>query len=98
MPRKFSFDFPDDLTTKIVEESDRRKVTYADVVRQAVEEYFQRDRQRHNFEALLFEVVKNRAVLLRCFDMVGKELSAAVLEEAGKDATVYLEQTWKKPS
>ena len=96
MPRKFSFDFPDDLTTKIVEESDRRHVTYADVVRQAVEEYFQRDRQRQNFEALFWEVVRNRAVLLRCFDMAGKELSEELLEEAGKDATAYLEQKRKR--
>jgi len=96
MPRKFSFDFPDGLSTKIVEESDRKKVTYADVVRQAVEEYFQRDRQRQNYEALLFEVVKNRAVLLRCFDMAGKELSADVLAEAGKDAEAYLAQRGKR--
>lgn len=97
MPRKFSFDFPDELSDKVVSESDRRKVTYADVIRQAVEEYFHRDRQRHNYEALVFEVVKNRAVLLRCFDMAGKELSAELLEEAAKDATEYLAQRQKRP-
>ncbi len=92
MPRKFSFDFPDDLGTKVVAESDRRKVTYADVIRHAVEEYFNRERARQNFEALLFEVVKTRAVVLRCFDMAGKELSDDVLAEAAKDADAYLVQ------
>lgn len=99
MPRKFSFDFPDDLGAKVVEESDRKKVTYADVIRLAVEEYFQRDRQRQNLEVLLseihaaqFESVKTRAVVLRCFDMTGKELSDEMLEEAGKDAEEYIKQ------
>jgi len=96
MARNYSFKLPDDLAAQVDEESDRRKVTYTDVIRQAVEEYFQRDRQRQNFEALLFEVVKNRAVVLRCFDMAGKELSEAVLAEAGKDADAYLVQRGKR--
>ena len=96
MPRNYSFKLPDDLAAKVDDEADHRKLTYTDVIRQAVEEYFQRDRQRQNFEALVFEVVKNRAVLLRCFDMAGKELSAELLEEAGKDATAYLAQRQKR--
>ncbi len=96
MPRNYSFKLPDDLAAKVDDEADHRKLTYTDVIRQAVEEYFQRDRQRQNFEALVFEVVKNRAVLLRCFDMAGKELSEELLEEAAKDATDYLAQRQKR--
>lgn len=96
MPRNFSFRFPDELATKVDEESARKQITASDVIRQAVEDYFQRDRQRQNFETMLYEVIRTRAVLLRCFDMAGTELSEELLEEAGKDATEYLEQRRKR--
>jgi predicted DNA-binding protein len=91
MSRNFSFRFPDELATKVDAEAARRALPYAEVIRQAVEEYFQRAPQQ-NVEAVLFEVVKTRAVMLRCFDMLGKELSAELLEESAKDAVSYLEE------
>lgn len=91
MPRNYSFRFPDELAVKVDEETERKKSTATDVIRRAVEEYFQRDRERQELETLLYEVIRTRAVLLRSLDMSGKDFSDELLEEAGKDAQAYLE-------
>ncbi len=87
-----SFRVPEELAVKIEAEVERRKTTATDIIRQAVEDYFQREKGRQNFETLLFEVIRTRAILLRSFDMAGKEFSDELLDEAGKDAKAYVEQ------
>jgi predicted DNA-binding protein len=95
MSRNFSFRFPDALATKVDAEAARRALPYAEIIRQAVEAYFEPAPQEQHGAAILLEVVKTRAVMLRCFDMAGTELSADVLVEAEKDAEAYLEERQK---
>jgi hypothetical protein len=82
---------------RIEEEADRRKVAVSDVVREAVEGWLNRDQRQGNAEKILsalqdvkYELVTNRAVILRLADMEGNELSNELLEEAKKDAAAYL--------
>lgn len=92
MQRVLSFRASEELAAKVEAESERRKITATDIIRQIVEAYFQQEKGQQKFETLLFEVAKTRAVILRLADMAGKALTDDLLEEAGKDAVEYVEQ------
>lgn len=92
MSKNFSFIFSDELAKKVTDESERKKSTVTDVIRGAVETYFQRDQERREIETLTYEVIRTRSVVLRGLNITDKAGEAELLEEAGKDATEYLEQ------
>lgn len=90
MPRNYSFTLPDDLETLVNAEADRRNLTKTDVMREAVRAYFLGAERREDIAALLYEIIRTRSLVLRGFDLIGKEITEQALVEAGIDADEYL--------
>lgn len=99
MSRQISFRASDELDLKIQAEMKSRDLTITDVVLQAVEAHFNRDKRQQNFEELQrrldqleYETIRNRSLMIRVFDPERTTITEKLLEEAGKDASGYLEQ------
>jgi predicted transcriptional regulator len=101
--KTYSFNVADQLADLVEKEADKKHCTKTDVLVEAVREHFQHQRQRAGVESierwleeLLFEVVKNRAVLRRLMMREGmgreEEEMARLLEEAQADAEAYVRE------
>lgn len=97
MAKTYSFRATDE-EEKYIEAHAAEKGTATDVLREALKLYRTQERQAAYGQRVLYEIAKTRAVLLRCFDMAGKELSAELLAEAGKDAEAYLQAATDSPA
>ena len=90
--------FSDDLMAKVEAESVRKEVTISEVIRLAVEEYFQRDQQRQMLELMLYETMRTYSAVLRRLDMIDPKgelsdtLLAELTEASREDAASYMKQ------
>lgn len=76
-------------------------LTVSEVLRLAVAAYLQPKAEppaQQSLEAVLYEVARSRAVLLRGLEWIGKNFDEKEMEEVGKDAEFYLEGRQQKES
>lgn len=86
---------PEGLYQAIEAEATSKKQTLTETVTKMLQDQVSRGPQGSKFEALMYEVVKTRAVLVRVTDPEGGTITTELCEQAGKDAESYLKQRGK---
>lgn len=84
------------LYEAIEAEATSKKQTITETVTKMLQEQVSKGPQRSKFEALLYEVVKTRAVMIRVVDPDSKTITKELCKEAGEDAKAYLEERRKE--
>ena len=81
---RMSIRLSDEHKKRIDEEGKTRELTGSQIVREALDEYFNHEQSRKNYKQLYFQLLKLQSIVMLCFDLVARQLGEALTEETEK--------------